>query len=282
MALARSKIDAINLDNIEPNPFQPRKVFDGEKIREMADSIKANGLLQKITIIPKMDDKFRPVEDKYYIISGERRFRAYTLLAEEEGLEYRAIEAVIETIENLDPEGYEQKLMVDALLENIDRVDLTPVEKAEAIKNIQDKTGKTYKDIAEIMGKSEGTVKNLMSTYNQLSPEEREIVKKEKLGARKIKEMIDKKRPQKPSEVLKRGGVGHSNPTPEKMNPGASGDVVEDSKSEVLIEENLEGLTSDQKFERLSIYLSELLGTESMDEKLSFVTEFVSDYATKE
>ncbi len=188
MALQRSKIELINLEQLEPNPFQPRQTFNQEKIEELAESIKQNGLLQKITVIPKVNKKLQPEGDGYYIISGERRFRAYKYLAEnDEGMEYKAIEAVVIPVDELTPETYNQKLMVDSLLENIDREDLTIVEKAEAIENIQKETEKTYKEIAEILGKSEGTIKNIMSLSGQLSEEEKKEVKEKGLGTRKIR-----------------------------------------------------------------------------------------------
>lgn len=188
MALQRSKIELINLEQLEPNPFQPRQTFNQEKIEELAESIKQNGLLQKITVIPKVNKRLQPEGDGYYIISGERRFRAYKYLAEnDEGMEYKAIEAVVIPVDELTPETYNQKLMVDSLLENIDREDLTIVEKAEAIENIQKETEKTYKEIAEILGKSEGTIKNIMSLSGQLSEEEKKEVKEKGLGTRKIR-----------------------------------------------------------------------------------------------
>jgi ParB family transcriptional regulator, chromosome partitioning protein len=192
--LRRNKIKAINLDNIEPNPYQPRQNFNKEKIHELAQSISKRGLIQKITVISKMDEDFRPVKDRFYLISGERRFRAYKQLRDETGkMEYKAIEAIVVPTTEFTPESYKEKLMLDSLVENIDRSDLTIVEKAESVLKMQEETGRTYKEIGELIGKAEGTIKNWVYEYKSLSNEEKRKVKEKGLGLRKIKQIKENK-----------------------------------------------------------------------------------------
>jgi ParB family chromosome partitioning protein len=272
MALQRSKIELINLEQLEPNPFQPRQTFNQEKIEELAESIKQNGLLQKITVIPKVNKRLQPEGDGYYIISGERRFRAYKYLAEnDEGMEYKAIEAVVIPVDELTPETYNQKLMVDSLLENIDREDLTIVEKAEAIENIQKETGKTYKEIAEILGKSEGTIKNIMSLSGQLSEEEKKEVKEKGLGTRKIRaNYLNKEK---------------ENAKQEKDNTGTILSETTNKKDEVEIEVQTTSphkLSKEEKLEELKRVVnkvaSKLLQTDDEGEIFEFLGGFFEYY----
>ncbi len=282
MALKRSEVELISLTKIEPNPFQPRKIFKDEDIKDLAESIKSIGLVQKPTVIPKVDENMRPIEGEYYLIAGERRLRAYKKLAEETGeREYRAIEAIVIPVDQFpDKNSYEMRLILDSFVENIDRVDLTPVEKAEAILEIQKKTGRTYKQIGEDIGKSEGYIKNMISTYKKLTEEEREEVKKKKYGTRKINELIAKKRPQKPKKQPVVGGNDkHIGETSKEAQTGSQGGSGVFNTALDGADEDYESLTSDQKFERLSLFLEKLLKTEDMNEKLSFITEFVTDYA---
>jgi len=127
---------SLDIELITPNPFQPRKVFDHEKIIELAEAIKENGLIQPIAV--------RAVDDGYQIIAGERRFRACKYLG------HTSIQAVI-----FDADDEATAMM--AISENIDREDLTDYEVGQAIQNISHLfkkktelsryTGKTRSDI---------------------------------------------------------------------------------------------------------------------------------------
>lgn len=193
MSLKRTEVKLIHLDYLEPNPYQPRQEFNDEELNELAESIKKNGLLQKITVLPKVDDEFNIIPDKYYILAGERRVRAYKLLYKSTGeREYSAIEALVDNIGKLDPENYRARLMISSLAENLNRKDLTPVEKAEAIKKIQKETGQTYKQIGVQLGYKESYIKKIVSITNKLTDKQKEKVKKEKLGGDKIAEMTKK------------------------------------------------------------------------------------------
>jgi ParB family chromosome partitioning protein len=131
------KITNLNIKEVYPNPSQPRKTFDEEKLKELADSIKENGLIQPITVTKR--------EDGYMIITGERRYRAS---------EY----ADLETIKAIIIEVEEEKILEIALIENIQREDMNSVEVAFGYKEMQD-SGLTVEKIAEKLGKKTQEIK---------------------------------------------------------------------------------------------------------------------------
>lgn len=134
------KIVEISIDLIDPNPFQPRKAFDDEELSELADSIKQQGLIQPIAL--------RKVGDRYQIISGERRTRATKI-------------AGLPTIKAQVYENLDDKAMAEwALIENIQRVDLNPVEIARSYQQLIDKHGYKHEDLAKIVSKSRSAITN--------------------------------------------------------------------------------------------------------------------------
>ena len=134
------KIVEISIDLIDPNPFQPRKAFDDEELAELADSIKQQGLIQPIAL--------RKVGDRYQIISGERRTRATRI-------------AGLPTIKAQVFEDLDDKAMAEwALIENIQRVDLNPVEIARSYQQLIDKHGYKHEDLAKIVSKSRSAITN--------------------------------------------------------------------------------------------------------------------------
>ena len=136
----KDKIVEIDVNLIDPNPFQPRKFFSDDELVELAETIEQHGLIQPIVV--------RKVGDRYQIISGERRTRA-TKLA---GLS--VIKAQV--YENLD-----DKTMAEwALIENIQRVDLNPVEVSRSYQQLIDNHGYTHEDLAKIVGKSRSAITN--------------------------------------------------------------------------------------------------------------------------
>jgi ParB family chromosome partitioning protein len=140
--VARNEIREIYLTDLDPNPGQPRKEFDEDKLIELAHSIRAHGLLQPILI--------RPNGMRFYIIAGERRFRAASLA----GLE--KISCVVLN------ECDEQSMTEKALIENIQRDDLSPVEEGLAYARLIDDYQLTQEEIASRVGKSRSTITNLL------------------------------------------------------------------------------------------------------------------------
>ena len=137
-----SNLNEIALDQISPNPNQPRREFDEEAMQELANSIREIGIIQPVTL--------RQMEDgKYQIIAGERRWRA----AQMAGLE--TIPAYIRTVKD-------ETVMEMALVENIQREDLNAIEIALAYEHLVETTGMTQEKISERVGKSRTAVTNYM------------------------------------------------------------------------------------------------------------------------
>ena len=136
------KIVEINVDLIDPNPFQPRKVFSDDELVELAESIEQHGLIQPIAV--------RKVGDRYQLISGERRTRASKL-------------AGLPTIKAQVYENLDDKAMAEwALIENIQRVDLNPVEVAKSYQQLIDNHGYTHEDLSKIVSKSRSAITNAL------------------------------------------------------------------------------------------------------------------------
>ena len=133
------KIVEIALDEIKKNPYQPRTYFNEEKLNELKESIEKNGLLQPIIV--------KKAVKGYYIIAGERRYRAFELLDRKE------IPAIIK-------EMTDEEMMVFAVLENLQREDLSALEESESYKNLMDKMSLTQEELAKKLGKSRPYIAN--------------------------------------------------------------------------------------------------------------------------
>ena len=142
------ELKIIQLSEIQKNPYQPRKDFSEEKIQELAQSIKENGLIQPIIV------RQSPVIG-YEILAGERRYRASIVAG---------LSEVPVIVKNLS----DQDMMVHSIIENLQREDLNPVDEAKAYQSLIDK-GFTHAEIAEKMGKSRPYITNLVRLLN-LSP----------------------------------------------------------------------------------------------------------------
>ena len=134
-----SSVTVLPVKKIQAANDQPRKMFTEEALRELADSIKQKGILQPVLV--------RPHEGEYQIVAGERRFRAAKLAGLEE------IPVIISEISD------NEKLEI-ALIENIQREDLTPIEEAEAYKHMIDTLSISQEEVAEKVGKKRSTVTN--------------------------------------------------------------------------------------------------------------------------
>ena len=139
---ARGTLTSLPLDLIERGRFQPRRDFDPEGLRELADSISAQGVIQPIVVRALAGGR-------YEILAGERRWRA----AQQAGL--GEIPVVIR-------EADDQSAMAIALIENIQRADLNPLEEASALQRLLGEFGLTHAQIAEAIGRSRASVTNLL------------------------------------------------------------------------------------------------------------------------
>lgn len=155
-----STINEIPLDQIEPNANQPRSLFDDDKLQELANSIREIGIIQPITLR-------QTAENRFQIIAGERRWRASQMA----GL--KTIPAYIRTIND-------QDVMEMALVENIQREDLNPIEIALAYEHLIESTGMTQDRISERVGKSRSAITNYLRLLKlpaqvQISLQKKEI-----------------------------------------------------------------------------------------------------------
>lgn len=141
-ALPDDRISSLPVDRIQRGRFQPRRDFDPDSLRELADSIAAQGVIQPIVVRPAG-------EDVYEIVAGERRWRA----ARQAGLS--DIPVVVREVD-------EQTAIAIALIENIQRDDLNPLEEADALQRLLEEFGLTHQQVAEAVGKSRTTVTNLL------------------------------------------------------------------------------------------------------------------------
>ncbi|MCZ8533755.1 ParB/RepB/Spo0J family partition protein [Psychrobacillus psychrodurans] len=133
------QVEQILITDIKPNPFQPRKIFDEEAMKELSESIKEHGVLQPI-ILRKKGSRFE-------IVVGERRFRASQL-------------ANLEIIPAVIRELNDQQMMELAILENLQREDLTAIEEAEAYQNLIEHLNLTQEQLAFRLGKSRPHIAN--------------------------------------------------------------------------------------------------------------------------
>jgi ParB family chromosome partitioning protein len=136
------EVQTLPIEFLQRGKYQPRKDMDPEKLKELSDSILAQGIIQPI-IVRKIPG------DKYEIIAGERRWRAAQLA------ELQDVPVVVKDIDD-------RAVMAMALIENIQREDLSALEESEALKRLQDEFELTHQQIATAVGKSRATVTNLL------------------------------------------------------------------------------------------------------------------------
>lgn len=147
------EVNEIKLSEIATSALNPRKTFDETELKELAQSIEENGLIQPVTVrrISGEDGK------KYEIVCGERRFRAVTLLGKE------TIQAVVKELDD-------KQAFACMVIENLQRTDIDPMEEAQALKYLYNKGAVSVKEIAKMLGKSQGFVINRIQ-LNNIIPE---------------------------------------------------------------------------------------------------------------
>jgi len=136
-------LKSIPVAQVIRNPFQPRQEFDPAELTELEESLKASGLLQPITV------RRRPGKDGFELIAGERRLRAARKLG------WKEIPAIIKEIDD-------RTLLTLALVENLQRTDLNPIEEGEGYHQLANQFGLTQQQIAETVGKDRTTVANML------------------------------------------------------------------------------------------------------------------------
>jgi ParB family chromosome partitioning protein len=131
----------VSLDCIDQNPYQPRKSFDDDELATLQESIRNHGVLQPLVV--------RPVGDRFQLIAGERRFRAARAI----GLETVPVRVL---------DFNDQQVLEAALVENIQRADLNPIEKAHGFKDYLDRFAMTHEQLAARLGLARTTITNLV------------------------------------------------------------------------------------------------------------------------
>jgi ParB family chromosome partitioning protein len=136
-------LKSIPISQIARNPYQPRQEFKTEELAELQESLKASGLLQPITV------RRRPGKDGFELIAGERRLRAAAKLG------WKEIPAIIKEIDD-------KTILTLALVENLQRTDLNPIEEGEGYHQLSQDFGLTQQQIAETVGKDRTTIANML------------------------------------------------------------------------------------------------------------------------
>lgn len=176
------------IDLVDRGRFQPRRHFDEDKLRELADSIAAQGVVQPVVVRPAAEP------GRYELIAGERRWRAAQLAGLAE------IPAVIREVDD-------QSAMAMGLIENIQRDDLNPLEEAQALHRLLEEFELTHQQIAQAVGKSRTTVTNLMRLL-ELNPDVKEHVEQGALEmghARALLALDGDLQSQAAAQVVKKG-----------------------------------------------------------------------------
>lgn len=162
------EVKILNLDDILPNRFQPRIQFNESAISELADSIKEHGVIQPIVV--------RKLGDKFEIIAGERRYKASLLAGKS------TIPAIITTLDDKDSAEI-------ALIENVQRQDLTPIEEAISYKKILDMGYLNQTELADKLGKTQSTIANKLRLLN-LAEEVQEALLEQKISERHARSLL--------------------------------------------------------------------------------------------
>jgi ParB family chromosome partitioning protein len=165
------RVIVANVKDIKASPFQPRRHFDNELIAELAASIKESGLLQPLVV--------RKVNGTFELIAGERRLRAVSSLG------HTTVKVVVH-------EATDQEVAELALIENLQRADLTPLEEAEQYRLLQEKFGMKQETIAQHVGKSRAVVANMVRLL-ELAPEVRELLTQQQITVGHAKVLLQLK-----------------------------------------------------------------------------------------
>lgn len=209
----------IDLDLIKPNSEQPRTTFEDEKLEELSQSIKANGIVQPIIV--------RKINDYYQIVAGERRWRA------SQKADIKKIPAIIRDVSD-------DKLLELALIENIQREDLNAIEEARAYKNLSEKVGLTQETIAERVGKNRTVITTFLRLL-KLPEDIQELIERGKISAghgrallmtddadsqrRIARSIMESSMSVRETEKEVKRTIKRSNPIPEKLTSGNKKDA---------------------------------------------------------
>ncbi|EAJ3623329.1 ParB/RepB/Spo0J family partition protein [Campylobacter coli] len=168
LGLDKNQVSLIEISKITPNPFQPRKTFDEAALNELANSIKEHGLIQPIIVLKK--------NDSFILVAGERRLRATQILGKENILAFIS-------------DSDESKLRELALIENIQRENLNPIELANSYKDLIEVYNITQENLAELIHKSRTQITNTLRLLN-LDPKTQELIASGKISQGHAKVLV--------------------------------------------------------------------------------------------
>ncbi|HAN0557363.1 TPA: ParB/RepB/Spo0J family partition protein [Campylobacter coli] len=168
LGLDKNQVSLVEISKITPNPFQPRKTFDEAALNELANSIKEHGLVQPIIVLKK--------NDSFILVAGERRLRATQILGKENILAFVS-------------DSDESKLRELALIENIQRENLNPIELANSYKDLIEVYNITQENLAELIHKSRTQITNTLRLLN-LDPKTQDLIASGKISQGHAKVLV--------------------------------------------------------------------------------------------
>ncbi|MCH3747291.1 ParB/RepB/Spo0J family partition protein [Campylobacter coli] len=168
LGLDKNQVSLVEISKITPNPFQPRKTFDEAALNELANSIKEHGLIQPIIVLKK--------NDSFILVAGERRLRATQILGKENILAFVS-------------DSDEIKLRELALIENIQRENLNPIELANSYKDLIEVYNITQENLAELIHKSRTQITNTLRLLN-LDPKTQDLIASGKISQGHAKVLV--------------------------------------------------------------------------------------------
>lgn len=160
---SENALQQLPVAQIRPNPFQPRKEFEAGELADLESSLRSNGLLQPVTVRPAPDG------DGYELIAGERRLRAATRLG------WNTIAAIVRPTDN-------RAALTLAMVENLQRADLDPVEEADGYQRMIDDFALSQQEVADVVGKDRSTVANALRLH-QLPTAVQVLLQKKQISA---------------------------------------------------------------------------------------------------
>ncbi|EAK2052241.1 ParB/RepB/Spo0J family partition protein [Campylobacter coli] len=168
LGLDKNQVSLVEISKITPNPFQPRKTFDEAALNELANSIKEHGLIQPIIVLKK--------NDSFILVAGERRLKATQILGKENILAFVS-------------DSDESKLRELALIENIQRENLNPIELANSYKDLIEVYNITQENLAELIHKSRTQITNTLRLLN-LDPKTQDLIASGKISQGHAKVLV--------------------------------------------------------------------------------------------
>ena len=167
----QSSVSSVPIENIHPNPDQPRRIFKSDNLGDLANSIRTTGVLQPLLVRPSSKGP-----DQYEIIAGERRWRASQI-------------AQIHELPVIIKDFSDKEVLEVAIIENIQRTDLNAIEEAAGYRQLMDKFGHTQEHMAEALGKSRSHIANLLRLLS-LPDDVQQLLMDEKLSSGHARALI--------------------------------------------------------------------------------------------